>query len=611
VADRRPADEGLKERLSRTEKELAEARAALEREERSHQTLADDHTVAEAALRQSEESFRVLFAQNPQPMWVFDPDTLRFLEVNDAAVAHYGHPRERFLEMTLADIVPTAEVDAFMRQVTRAGSSYQPSGTHRHQVAGGRIMEVELSSHRLEFGGQPAVVTAVKDVTMQRALERELRHQALHDPLTGLSNRALLVDRIQRSLNRLDRHAGAVAAIFVDLDRFKLINDSLGHDVGDRVLTETASRLRAAIRQEDTVARFGGDEFVICAEVIDADEAVGIAGRALESLTPPFRHDGHEMLLTGSVGVSVAAVASATPETLLRDADWAMYRAKEEGGNRVELFDRGLRSRLLARLEMERSLRRALGGDEMRVLYQPIVSVPDGRVVGAEALVRWFHPKHGVIGPAEFIPVAEETGMIAPLGAWVFEEACRQWVSWRRKAGRREPINLAINVSARQLTVPSTFDTFYDILSRTGADPAHVSLEITESVLMEGNDSILEAMLALKWLGVRLNLDDFGTRYSSLSYLRRLPFDTLKVDQSFVSGLRDDSRDQAIVRSVVGLAHALGLDVVAEGVETPEQFSLLGEMGADRAQGYLLGRPVEADDFPFDTLMLVGAGPTP
>ena len=436
---------------------------------------------------------------------------------------------------------------------------------------------------------------SAQDVTARRAADESLVHQALHDPLTGLPNRLLFIDRLGHALRRLERHDVSVAVLFIDLDRFKLVNDSYGHAAGDRVLNAVADRLEQVVRPGDTVARLGGDEFTILLEdVQDVAAALIVAERALGVVVPPVvLADGRQAFVSASIGVATVGPGDATAEDVLADADSAMYRAKERGRNRLEVFDQATREDVVARVERSSALRRAIDDGELLVHYQPELRLSDETMSGVEALVRWQHPTQGLVGPDTFIGLAEETGLIVAIGAEVLRTACREVASWPPVPGVG-PTRVSVNLSARQLSEPRVIDTVWNALRETGIDPARLCLEITESVLMEDVASSVEALLGHKALGVTLAIDDFGTGYSSLSYLRRFPVDIVKIDRSFVAGLGSDPAAEAIVASVVNLAHALGLVVVGEGVETEEQLVMLRALGCDRAQGYLWSRPLPA-----------------
>ena len=420
-----------------------------------------------------------------------------------------------------------------------------------------------------------------------------LAHRVLHDPLTDLPNRTLFLDRLALALARLRRNQTSIAVLFIDLDNFKVVNDSLGHNAGDRLLVELGGRLRDAMRPSDTIARFGGDEFVVlCEDISDARDAVMVGERIVRAASVPFMLEGREMFVSASVGVALALDCDSTPETLLRDADAAMYRAKERGRGRVEVFDEALRTRIMERLDLENGLRRALQRDELRVYYQPEVSLSLGRMIAVEALVRWEHPERGLLEPKEFVPLAEETGLIVQIGEWVLNEACRQIAAWRRNGAE---IDVAVNVSARQLVQPEVVDMVRGALESSGLPAESLCLEITESAVMRDPEAALATLTLVKELGVKVALDDFGVGFSSLSQLKEmLPLHALKVDRSFISGLADDERNSAIVAAVVMLANTLGVTAIAEGVETEAQAEQARALGCDISQGFFFTAPEPA-----------------
>jgi diguanylate cyclase (GGDEF)-like protein/PAS domain S-box-containing protein len=450
----------------------------------------------------------------------------------------------------------------------------------------------------------PGLVTTVWNGANQlgRVVERarsrdELSHQALHDALTGLPNRSLLMNRVGQALIRQARFGGPVALIVLDLDNFKLVNDSLGHEAGDELVVTISRRLERVLRPEDTVARLGGDEFIVLAGHLENEEAaVDLAERMLTTVAEPIPLRGQRgTVLTASAGIAIAAVPGTSAEALLRNADLAMYRAKEVGHGRYEIFESEMHRRATERLTVANELRSAIGRNQLRLSYQPQVDTSTGQLVGVEALVRWQHPERGLLSPAEFVPIAEETHLIVPLGGWVLLEACRQGAEWSARYPDR-PLKLSVNVSPKQLSRPQLIDDVADALSRTGMPAANLCIEMTESILMGDADFFLEALLGLKLLGVTIAIDDFGTGYSSLAYLRRYPIDVLKIDKGFVDGLdEDDPRSAAVMAAVVGLAHALGVVALAEGVETESQLALLRQLGCDQCQGDLFARAVGSD----------------
>jgi diguanylate cyclase (GGDEF)-like protein/PAS domain S-box-containing protein len=721
--------------------------------------LAGRASVAEA------DSHVAVFERIPVPAWVYDPETLAFVSVNDAAIERYGYTREEFLAMTLRDIRPPEDVDRVERHVAAGGGD--PEGVWCHVTSKGQRFDVQVATSDVMFEGRTCRVVVAEDVTerlrtqeqlagraaMQAAVaslgvhalegmevgalmdeaaamiaatlgadivellemsadreslrlragagwreglvrealvpigshyhsgfvfgssgrvviedftaeerfaptpvlaehgarsgaavivgrrghpygvlgayatglrsfsgdeldfmqsvanvvadaigrhaaEEQIRHQALHDPLTALPNRTLLMDRLSHWLGQARRRNATGALFFLDLDGFKLVNDALGHETGDALLSALARRLADVVRPTDTVARVGGDEFVIFCEDIGSElAALEVVERLLASLERPFAATGPDRRVTASVGVALADHRS-DADTLIRSADAAMYRAKERGGERFEVFDDEMRERSVRWLEIERDLREAVEDDAFHNLYQPIVTATDApgavHVVGFEALVRWDHPQRGVIRPDEFIPVAEQTGLIIPIGERVLARACEQAAAWQPVSG--EPgLEIAVNLSPRQFSHPGLVPSVAAALERTGLDPTLLSLEITETVLIDNADLALHTLQRLKDLGVRLVLDDFGTGYSSLSHLKRFPIDLVKIDRSFVDGLGDDAGDSAIVSAVISMGLAMGVGIVAEGVETAAQAATLRALGCPLAQGFLFARPLDAE----------------
>jgi len=437
-----------------------------------------------------------------------------------------------------------------------------------------------------------------QDITDRRELQLRLTRQALHDELTGLPNRAMLIGRLRSAVSDLGGRGVSAAILFIDVDRFKIINDSLGHDAGDDVLITLAERISAILRPTDTVARFGSDEFVVmCTHVQDRREALEIAGRVREAAREPILWRDAELVVSLSIGIALSTVTGQDPAELIRDADAAMYRAKQDGRDRAVLFADNMRAAAVRRLETETDLRRALSSDQLKVFYQPIVRLADRSLVGFEALVRWQHPTRGLLAPGDFLGVAEETGLIVPIGEWVLEQACVQLNEWHADYAHRSQLWVSVNLSARQVSQPDFADQAAEILRRTAVDPGLVELEITESLLMLDTRESSRILSALGDLGLRLCVDDFGTGYSSLSYLKRFPVQKLKVDRSFVAGLGADADDSAIVQAILALAGSLGLESVAEGIETTAQLDVLKALGCPDGQGTLFSPARPAGSF--------------
>jgi diguanylate cyclase (GGDEF)-like protein len=455
-------------------------------------------------------------------------------------------------------------------------------------------VEVTLWSTREE--GSVAVHGFVRDISERKSFEGQLARQAVHDRLTGLPNRVLLRDRLEHALARAERQGSSLAVLFLDLDRFKLVNDSLGHDGGDQLLVEVAGRLSAAIRQGDTLARMGGDEYaILCEDIETADDAVGVAQAVVRALEAPFVVRGTDIPVSMSVGVAVAAGGEHDADLLLRDADVAMYGAKQRGRGHYQLFSQEMRAGASDRLSVENDLRRGIGDDQLRLFYQPIVRIDRGEIAGFEALVRWDHPRRGLLGPGQFIPTAEESGLIVPLGRSVLRQACLQAVTWQRGPAGGRPLTMSVNVSAKQLAHPGWAEEVAEALDQTGLEPRRLALEITESVLMDDPEATAARLEALRRLGVRIAIDDFGTGYSSLGYLRRLPVDVLKIDKTFIDGVAEGPHESALARAVIKLASTLKLEAVAEGVSNAAQVLALRRLRCPFGQGFHFARPQPAE----------------
>jgi diguanylate cyclase (GGDEF)-like protein len=466
---------------------------------------------------------------------------------------------------------------------------------HPYGVLGVQAAELrEFSSEDVNF--IQAIANVLANAIERRSAEEQTRHEALHDPLTGLPNRNLFLDRLEHALGQATRHEAEVAVLFLDLDQFKLVNDGLGHAAGDELLAAVAPRLEQALRPGDTVARFGGDEFAILAEEISSErDATRVAERIAEALTRPFILRHREHFVSASIGISIGS-GHEEPETLIRDADAALYRAKERGRGGYEIFDEVMRSRVIEHMQTENDLRRALQRGELELHYQPLVALESGSITSLEALLRWRHPDRGLVGPAGFIPVAEESRLIIPIGSWVLEEACRQAARWQAQDPDGSPISVAVNLSVRQLADPGLLDTVMRAVDGSGIDPASLHLELTETTLLEDIDSVERSLNALRALGVHIVLDDFGIGFSSLGYLKRLPLSGIKIDRTFVENLADAPEDAAIVRAVTEMASSLGIAVVAEGVESREQLDATRALGCGYAQGFYFSPAIPAGE---------------
>jgi diguanylate cyclase (GGDEF)-like protein/PAS domain S-box-containing protein len=548
--------------------------------------------------RQSEERMAALVQNASDVIAIIDTRaTVRYVSPSVRPIL--GYEPEALLNTTVLALVHPDDTSLVEHVITALVQ--QPGATEQVQLRArhrdGAWLHVETIGHNLLH--DPAIrgiVLNTRDVTERKVFEQQLTHQAFHDALTGLPNRALFVDRLHQALARAARHQTTNAVLFLDLDRFKTVNDSLGHEVGDLLLVAATERILGCIRPEDTVARFGGDEFTILLEDVgDSTQAVRVAERILEALQRPLVIAQHEIVVSASIGVVLSTSADSQPSDVLRYADVAMYQAKHAGRARFALYDRSMNNAALENLTLEHDLRRAIERDELRLHYQPIVELATGRIAGMEALVRWQHPQRGMLSPAVFIPLAEETGLILSIGTWVIEEACRTMHQWHQRFTDGPAPAISVNLSARQFRQPNLAHHVAQALQRSGLAPQYLTLEITESVVMEDAATTIVTLHDLKALGIKLAIDDFGTGYSSLSYLKRFPVDTLKIDRSFLAGLGQNPEDTAIVEAVTNLAHALNLSVTAEGVETAEVRQFLCTLGSEQAQGYFFGRPLPAD----------------
>ncbi|HYA67444.1 MAG TPA: EAL domain-containing protein [Acidimicrobiales bacterium] len=535
-------------------------------------------------------------------------------EWNRQAELLFGWSRDEVLGRPLADfLIPERYMSRHLHDLEATRNAVnglertRPRDMHLlHRE--GHELQVSGTAYIIGDGPELRVGGFLHDRGGERAADEALAHAYLHDALTGLPNRTLFTYRLAYALAKGRGSPGSVAVLVLDLDRFKAINDALSHEVGDEVLVTVAERLEGADGSAEVIARLGGDEFLVLFDGRDAEgKAVSFAENVLRVLSQPIEAAEHEVFISASIGIacSSSSVLEATP--LLSNADAAMYQAKTRGGGSIEVFGEAMRARVADRMHTEHALHRALEREELCLHYQPVIDIARGQVIGLEALLRWQHPAQGLMAPNRFIPVAEESGLIIPIGAWVLHEACMQLHEWIYGRAGAELSTVEVNLSARQIDHPEIVDTVERILDERGLPPSSLTLEITESALMHDAESALRVLRSLKALGVTLAIDDFGTGYSSLSYLHRFPLDVLKIDKSFVDGLATDSDGSEIVAAVIKLAHALGLQVVAEGVEQMAQLEQLGSMGCDFAQGYLFSRPIPANEVNEKFAVAVGA----
>ncbi len=528
-------------------------------------------------------------------MAILDRDG-RCTYLNEALVKAYGyHDPEELIGKSWEALYDEQQFRWFAQHLEPA---LRKEGSWRGEAIGkrrdGSMFPQELSIATIK-GDQRVCV--VRDTSERKALERRLKHQAFHDSLSNLPNRALFMDRLEHALARSSRGENYLAVLFLDLDNFKIINDSLGHEVGDLLLIAVSSRLREGLRPGDTLARLGGDEFTVLLEDIkEVSDSIQVAERITEVLRAPFMVAGHEVFVGTSIGIALNTAGESTPSDLVREADIAMYKAKLGGKARYEIFDPSMHAYALQRLQLQSDLHRAIERGELRVHYQPTVELASEMIKGMEALVRWEHPERGLLAPNEFIALAEETGLIVQIGRWMLEEACKQLREWQEQYPSDNHLTMSVNLSAKQLQQPQLIKEVAQVLRATGLDPPSLVLEITESALMVDVSSTTATLQRLKDLGVQLAMDDFGTGYSSLSFLRHFPVALIKIDKSFIREMGRDASEAAIVSGVIDLAHALRLRVVAEGIETPEQLSQLRALGCDLGQGFYFGRPLPSNE---------------
>jgi diguanylate cyclase (GGDEF)-like protein/PAS domain S-box-containing protein len=549
----------------------------------------------EEALRKGEKDWRLTFDSIPDLVSVHDRH-FRIVRANKAMADFFGVPAAALVGRFCYEVFHGTEGPIANCPHARTLGTGKAETEEVNDPAIGCPMLITTSPVLDENGEVLASVHVAKDITELKRTENRLHHLAHYDHLTRLPNRTLFLDRLNQMLARSHWHKRCVAVLFLDLDRFKVINDTLGHDIGDLLLQAVAERLGGTVRDGDTVARFGGDEFIIALmDVAEEHHVRDIAEKILHALARPYEINGRELFVTASIGISLYPDHGSDAGSLVRNADASMYRAKEHGKNNYQFYSPSLHAYAPRRLTLETDLRHALERQELLLHYQPMVNLATGKVSGAEALLRWRHPEFGVISPMEFIPLLEETGLIIPVGAWVLETACAQQRAWQ-EAGFPS-LYISVNLSARQFKQPDLTETIATAVQKTGLDPRHLALELTETILVEHTETTLASLRTLSGMGISLAIDDFGTGYSSLSYLKRFPIDALKIDRSFVRDITTDADDAAIAQAIVAMGHSLGLSVVAEGVETREQLDFLCQYRCDEMQGYYFSHPLPADAF--------------
>ena len=563
-----------------------------------------DRKATEHQLAANEARFRALVQSSSDVVAVIGDDG-RFTYVSPAVTEMVGYQPEQLVGTPAFALLSSEDLDHFLSAYPELSQRHLPDGDLRtrrietqltHRSGETRTVDITVTDMRHDpaVGG---IVLNARDITVRKALERDLRYQALHDTLTGLANRTMFTQQTAAALRAAPSGSAPVGALFIDLDDFKTVNDSLGHAVGDQLLQDVARRLLQTLSPEDLAARLGGDEFAIL--VVDAEDEAGVselADRILATVAEPFRIQGREIRVTASIGIAIAEDEATDAEVLLRSADVAMYLAKDGGKNRQAIFEAHMHTSVFERLELKADLIRAIDDGQLRCQYQPIVSLQTGHITGTEALVRWQHPTRGWLTPDSFIPLAEDTGLVIQLGEWVLREACQQLREWQLILDASSTLSMSVNLSVRQLTSENIVAVVRDAIEQAGIDPSTLTLEITETTLMHDTDLTRRRLAELRELGLSLAVDDFGTGYSSLQYVQRFPIDIIKIDRSFVSGLGTNPGDGAVVQSMIELAQRLGVHTTAEGIERPEQVTLLQSLGADLGQGYLFSKPVAGED---------------
>jgi len=551
--------------------------------------------------RNAAESFRLLFENNPVPMWVVDKESHKYIDVNTAALEHYGYTRDEFLNMTLLDIRPSSEYQRILEDARTNFGIDSGEQDWTHLKADGTEIIVCTYAKPIKYHNRDAAIVSAIDVTERRKQDARIQYLAEHDALTGLPNRRLFLDLLSSSLSRKTQIAYCTSIILIDIDDFKGINDTLGHQVGDDLIIAVGNRLEERVGDRGIVARLGGDEFAILLPMLTELDAAGAAAKELvNAFSKPLKVGDYDLLTGVSAGVSFSIGDSVDSSTLLRNADLALYRAKTDGRGIYRVYEPQMSLQLMLRREMERDLAMALARNEFAVHYQPLMELESGLEVGFEALLRWNHPDKGMISPASFIPIAESSGLIVPIGNWVLEQSCKLAATWRKN------LSVAVNISPAQFKSGQLVDVVCAALAKYGLAPHRLELEITESLLLEKSYETLEVLRSLKELGVVIALDDFGTGYSGLGYLNSFPIDKIKIDRSFIKDLGSKPRSKELVRAAVNIGHSLGLMTLAEGIETQEQLGILRALGCQQGQGFLFSPAIPASQIG-DALLLHGS----
>jgi diguanylate cyclase (GGDEF)-like protein/PAS domain S-box-containing protein len=574
--------------IGRHEQTLTDGRVILIEERKTEDGGVIGLRVDITELKRREASFRLLFDSNPVPMIVCAPEGGRILSVNEAAIEHYGYSRAEFEKLTIHSL------QAFEGEPPWVGDhadDEQAARTWKHVKADGSLIDLAIYSRELLHNEQPSMLLALMDITERKRAEARLAFLAQHDGLTGLPNRNLLRQQMDEILLHTRRSAEKVAVLVLGLDNFKSVNDTLGHGVGDKLLRGVAKRLRSSLREEDTLARLNSDEFaVIQTGMTRPEDAALLARRLLDAIGEPYLLDGHSVVVGATVGIAMAPGDGEDSEKLLKNADMALSRAKTESRGTFSFFEANMDARAQKRRKIELELRDAIQNEVLRPYYQPLIDLSTGRITGFEALVRWPHPERGMVSPGDFIPVAEETGLVNGVGGLMLRRACMDAALWP------DDVRVAVNLSPVQFRVGNLMAVVMDALKQSGLPPERLEVEITETVLLEKSDTVLATLHALRSLGLRISMDDFGTGFSSLSYLRSFPFDKIKIDQIFVRDLAANRDAQAIVRSIVSLGQGLGVTITAEGVETEAELSCLRAEGCHEAQGFLFSKARPHDE---------------